>query len=338
MNLDRLPKFLFDKLIDVDKNFHKKSIIVKTKNTFNLNIENIDSVINLEKINNFRRINKFHEHVNEILRLNGIYCCCAETLNQRKNRKKQNKNFIIKPILLFFDFIYKRVLPKLPIIKKFYFSITRGYNRVMSKTEIIGRLISCGFEISNIVQSEGLTYIISKKIDKPNFDMNASYGPLFKMKRIGKNGKIISVYKFRTMHPYSEYTQSKLIEENKLDQGGKIFNDYRITSYGKFMRKYWIDELPMIINFIKGDLKIFGVRPLSRDYYSRYPKDLQVLRVKTVPGLIPPFYYDLPSTFEEICDSERKYLNSYFDKPYITDIKYFFVALWNIIVKRKRSR
>ena len=78
--------------------------------------------------------------------------------------------------------------------------------------------------------------------------MSHSYGPIFKMKRVGKDGNIISVYKFRTMSPYSEYTQKKIIDDNKLDTSGKIKNDYRITFYGKFLRRYRIDEFPMIIN------------------------------------------------------------------------------------------
>ena len=208
----------------------------------------------------------------------------------------------------------------------------------MSKSEIMGRLVSCGFKIIDITEFDGLTYIISKRIRAPYFDMAPSYGPIFNMKRVGKGGQIISVYKFRTMSPYSEYIQSIMIEDNKLDLGGKIKDDFRITFYGKFLRKYWIDELPMIINWFKRDLKIVGVRPLSEDYYSRYPADLQELRIKTKPGLVPPYYVDLPVTFEEICDSERNYLMQYFESPLKTDLVYFLKAVWNILIKRNRSR
>jgi lipopolysaccharide/colanic/teichoic acid biosynthesis glycosyltransferase len=208
----------------------------------------------------------------------------------------------------------------------------------MTKTEIMGRLVSCGFETLEIIEHKNLSYIISKKVRSPYYDMNPSYGPIFKMKRVGFKGNIISVYKFRTMSPYSEYVQKKVIEENLLDEGGKVKDDYRITFYGKFLRKYWIDELPMIINWLKRDLKIVGVRPLSEDYYSRYPVDLKELRIKTKPGLVPPYYVDLPVTFEEICNSERNYLIQYFKSPYKTDIVYFFKSAWNILIKRKRSR
>ena len=129
-----------------------------------------------------------------------------------------------------------------------------------------------------------------------------------------------------------------MIKKNRLAKGGKIKDDDRITFYGKFLRKYWIDEFPMIINFIKGELKLVGVRPLSQDYFSRYPKDLRELRIKTKPGLIPPYYADLPITFDEICESERIYLNLYFKNHFKTDFIYFFKAVSNILLKRKRSR
>ena len=208
----------------------------------------------------------------------------------------------------------------------------------MTKTEILGRLVSCGFDVLKVFEHKGLTYIISKKIRAPYFDMDPSYGPIFKMKRMGYQGKIISVYKFRTMSPYSEYIQKKVIEENLLDKGGKVKNDYRITFYGKFIRKYWIDELPMIINWLKRDLKIVGVRPLSEDYFSRYPADLKEMRIKTKPGLVPPYYVDLPVTFEEICDSERNYLMHYFKSPFKTDLVYLFKAVYNIFIKGNRSQ
>jgi lipopolysaccharide/colanic/teichoic acid biosynthesis glycosyltransferase len=321
------------------KNLSNNFLIVDTRKVFNL-VSNkpIDLLINYEKTNNIKKINKFHETVNQILPLKGIYISCVESSDQRKARKSSKYIFLFSPILLFTDFIYKRVVPKLPIIKQIYFALTEGKNRVMSETEILGRLVSCGFEINKIYNHKGLTFIFSTKIREPYYDMNPSYGPIFKMRRIGYKGKIISVYKFRTMSPYSEYIQSAIIKKNRLDKTGKINDDYRITFYGKFLRKYWIDELPMIINWLKRDLKIVGVRPLSEDYFSRYPEDLKELRIKTKPGLVPPYYVDLPVTFEEICDSERNYLIQYFKSPYKTDLVYFFKSAWNILIKRKRSR
>lgn len=334
----KIPRFLFeafDELINLNE---KNVIVCKTTNSFNLGQNSeIDIIVNLEQVNNIRRINKFHENVNNLIVDNGLYISCAETGIQRNYRLRRKHFILLSPFFTFIDFIYKRVIPKMPIIKKLYFAITRGHNRVMSETEILGRLVSCGFSIYKTINHDGLTYILSHKVREPYYDMNPSYGPIFKMKRIGYNGKIISVYKFRTMSPYSEYIQKRITDNNKLSDSGKIRNDYRITVYGKFLRKYWIDEFPMIINWFKRELKIVGVRPLSKDYFSRYPDDLKKLRIKTKPGLIPPYYVDLPVSFDEICDSERNYLNKFFKNPIKTDLIYFFSAFWNIFIRRKRS-
>tara|TARA_B100000575_G_scaffold27000_1_gene18205 strand:- start:12894 stop:13919 length:1026 start_codon:yes stop_codon:yes gene_type:complete len=321
----------------LEKKF-KNRLIINTSKIFNIaKSQKVDFIVNYEKVNNIIKINKFHEMVNEKLPINGIYISCAESIVQRSKRKWKKNLLLLAPIFSFWDFLFKRVMPKLPIMKKIYFTLTQGKNRVMTETEIVGRLVSCGFEVNNILYYNNLTYVFSKKIRAPHFDMDPSYGPIFKMKRVGYDNKIISVYKFRTMSPYSEYVQSEIINKNKLSKSGKINNDYRVTFYGKFLRKYWIDEFPMIINWFKRDLKLVGVRPLSEDYFKRYPKDLQKLRVKTKPGLIPPYYVDLPVTFDEICDSERRYLDLYLKNPFKTDFRYFFKALYNILIKRRRS-
>jgi len=139
------------------------------------------------------------------------------------------------------------------------------------------------------------------------------------------------------MHPYSEYLQDYMYKRNGLREGGKFENDFRVTGWGKFMRKHWLDELPMIYNWIKGDLQLFGVRPLSAHYLSLYSNDLQEMRKKVKPGLIPPFYADLPKTFTEICESERRYIQAYIGNPIKTQWVYFGKAFYNIALKGVRS-
>jgi lipopolysaccharide/colanic/teichoic acid biosynthesis glycosyltransferase len=327
----------------IDKNcsndFISQSILLKTSNKFNIEVldRKEKCIINLSRLNNVRRVNKFIEAVNQKLVMGGVYIGCAETIADRKEKLFRKYPWIILMIIHPLDFIYKRVIPKLPLIKRAYFAITNGHNRLMSKAEILGRLISCGFKIENIQTISGRMYFSARKINKPTFDMDVSYGPIFKMRRIGKNKNKINVYKLRTMHPYAEYLQDFIINENKLQDSGKIANDYRITSWGRVFRKMWIDELPMLINWVKGDLKLFGVRPLSQSYFNRYPIHLQELRTKTKPGLVPPYYADLPKSWEEIIDSEERYLNAYLKHPFSTDVKYFFKACYNIIIKGKRS-
>ena len=126
------------------------------------------------------------------------------------------------------------------------------------------------------------------------------------------------------MHPYSEYLQEYVFTKNNLQEGGKFKDDFRVTVWGKLFRKLWIDELPMFVNFFKGQMKLVGVRPLSSHYFSLYPRDVLRLRTKVKPGLIPPFYADLPETLPEIIESERVYLELCLKHPIVTDFKYFF--------------
>jgi len=104
------------------------------------------------------------------------------------------------------------------------------------------------------------------------------------------------------------------------------------------MRRTWLDELPMLYNWIRGELNLVGVRPLSYQYFDLYPRDLQKLRKSVKPGLVPPFYADMPKTFDEICESEKRYIQAYLTHPVRTQWGYFWKAVYNIVLKGARSR
>lgn len=320
--------------------FSDNTLLISTGNVFNIkNIEPMEySVIaNISKVNSIHRINKFFEAVNEKLDYDGVYIGRAQTIAERKKTIYSRYPRPFSDIRYFFDFCYKRVMPKIAGFKQLYFLINKGRRRVLSRSEVLGRLCSCGFSIIEEVEINNELFFAVKKTSKPAFDMNPSYGPIFKMKRIGKGGKTIYVYKVRTMHPYSEYLQEYIFSRNALEEGGKFKDDFRISTLGKIMRKFWIDELPMLVNMLKGELKLVGVRPISRHYLSLYTPELQERRLKFKPGLIPPFYYDMPKSLEEIQQSELNYMNQYEKHPLRTDIKYFFGAMTNILIKRARS-
>ncbi|MCH7974018.1 MAG: sugar transferase [Bacteroidetes bacterium] len=318
----------------------KDSLIIRSSDIYNIQVldnNKLKLFINLQEINNIRRINEYLIELNKKVCQGGIVIGKFEPIKFRYKHFLQKYPKYLAQVLYFFDFFWKRVLPKIPILKKIYFFLTRGKKRAISLSEGLGRLFYCGFEVINLKVIDNFIFFIIKKVKSPSKNTNPSYGPLFKMNRIGKNGKIIKVYKFRTMHPYSEYLQKFTFDMNKLEKGGKIKDDFRITTWGKILRKFWLDELPMLYNFIKGDLKLVGVRPLSKHYFSLYPEDVQRLRLNCKPGLIPPFYADLPKTFEEIIDSEVKYIHSYKKNHFSTDLRYFFLASYNILIKRVRS-
>ena len=309
----------------------EKSEIVAEKDSL------LELIVREKRINDIRFLNKYFEQVNKTLKNGGIFKGNVETYQVRNSRLLKKFPTPINIIYLFFDTLLVRISPKLLITKHLYFNITKGKGRVLSKAETYGRFYSCGFELVKEEYLNNKIYFTFKKVKEPLYPKNPSYGFLIKLKRVGKDGKFIKVYKLRTMNPYSEYLQEYVFQKNKLKDGGKIKDDFRISPEGKILRKFWIDELPMIFNLLKGEMKLFGVRPLSQHYFSLYTNELQELRVKTKPGLIPPFYADMPVTLEEIIASEIKYLNAYEKKPLRTDIFYFLKALNNIVIKRKRS-
>ncbi|MEG8947233.1 sugar transferase [Rosettibacter firmus] len=340
--LKRFPEvfnFINDTLNLALFNF-RKCIMHRSSDMYNVEVlpENaLEMYVNLHEINDMRRINKYFIQVNSKLKDGGVFIGNVEPNNLRRKRFLFNYPYYLAVIFYFIDFIWHRVFPKLPAFKHFYFAITKGKHRAISLSETLGRLYYCGFEVIAIKEINNLIYFIAKKIKEPLSDDSPSYGPLIKLKRVGKDGNIIKVYKFRTMYPYSEYLQRFIFEKANLQEGGKFKDDFRITSWGKVLRKLWLDELPMFINYFKGELKIVGVRPLSLQYFYLYDEELRNRRIKYKPGLVPPFYYDLPKTLDEIMASERKYLDSYDKHPIITDIRYFIVSAYNILIRKARS-
>ncbi len=317
-----------------------ETLVVSTTNEFNIinNRNSFNSIINLSKINNIRYINKFFEKVNSKLVNGNTFIVCFETIKARKERHRLGNIPVVRNLWFAVEFVFLRVFPKMWGFKKIYFLLTRGRNRLLSKAEVMGRLVSCGFKIEASQSIDGITYVITKKTMEPEFNMHVSYGPLFKMQRMGKNGKMIGVYKFRTMHPYAEYLQDYVLNLNGYSESGKPKDDFRLTPWGRFLRRYWLDELPQLINVLKGELKLVGVRPISERYFQDIPNDLQELRVKFKPGCIPPYVaLDRKSNVESVLQSEREYLVEKLKNPYTTDCKYFLNAIFNIVFKRKRS-
>lgn len=107
---------------------------------------------------------------------------------------------------------------------------------------------------------------------------------IFAQKRVGRNGKLFTMYKFRSMCPDAEEQLGELLDKNELKGAMfKIKEDPRITEFGKFIRRTSLDELPQLINVIKGDMSLIGPRPpLQREVAEYTQFDMQRLLVK--PG------------------------------------------------------
>ena len=87
-------------------------------------------------------------------------------------------------------------------------------------------------------------------------------GAIFRQRRVGRDGKLFWLYKFRTMCPDAEEQLNELLSQNQMD--GPVFKikgDPRITRVGRFLRKTSLDELPQLLNVLRGDMSIVGPRP-----------------------------------------------------------------------------
>ena len=327
----------------------EKYITLYSSNTFTLrsselyNIQKLrnyryDTLVNFMPLNHIRGVNKLFATVNDKLPDDGLWVCCYEPQSVTKRNILMRYPKVISWSYYIAFFLYKRVLPKLFMTSRFYFDITEGKNRVLSKAEVLGRLCYCGFDIVDERKIGDLNYVIARRKFRPQVIERRVYGLFVKLNRIGKNGRTFKFYKLRTMHPYSEFLQEYIYNRYSLQKGGKFNHDIRVTTLGRIARKYWLDELPMIINLLKGDIKLVGVRPISQHYFSLYSKELQEERVRHKPGLLPPFYADMPKTLEEIEASEMRYLSMCDSKGTLyTDFIYFWRIVYTIIFKRARS-
>ena len=118
----------------------------------------------------------------------------------------------------------------------------------------------------------------------------SSRGPIFFLQeRIGKNNKIFKCIKFRTMHPEADDILKNLLNRNdylkkEFEENHKLKNDPRITTFGKFLRKTSLDELPQLINVIRMEMSIVGPRPIVYLEKIKYGKDFAKI-ISIRPGI-----------------------------------------------------
>ena len=148
--------------------------------------------------------------------------------------------------------------------------------------------------------------------------------PIFVQKRVGKDGKVFNFYKFRSMVPNAESMLGTLLDKNEMS--GPVFKikeDPRITRIGKFIRSCSIDELPQLVNILKGDMSFVGPRPAIVREVEQYT-DREKQRLCIMPGLtcywqIQPKRNDL--SFEQWLDLDLKYIK---ERNFWLDIKIIF--------------
>ncbi|MBN1789429.1 MAG: sugar transferase [Bacteroidales bacterium] len=321
------------------KTLHQSIILSTDTSSFaeEVDFNNVQSIVNLRRVNYTQQINELFRAVNKLLPDRGIYIGRVETYNDRKKLIFKQAGRHLGQLLWYVDFLIHRVVPRLRMFEKLYHYLTKSQFHAISNTEILGRLVYCGFDIVDIREIDGLSYFVARKVKEPMKKGNPSNYLIVKLNRVGKNGKMVGVYKFRTMHPYSEFLQEYWIRKYGYNDKGKPANDFRVTRWGSFMRKLWLDEVPQIINVIRGEMKLVGLRPISMVRFQEFPEDMQRERIKYKPGCFPPYVaLNMPDDKGNI-EAERIYIRDLQKHPYITDLRYLLKAVYNIAANKIRS-
>ena len=207
-----------------------------------------------------------------------------------------------------------------------------GYERLTNKRTIyryIKRIIDVVLASIALVVLSPIFLIIALAIKLE------SKGPVFfKHTRIGKDGKIIKLYKFRSMVTNAEELIKAFTPEQMKEykENYKLTNDPRITKVGKFLRKTSLDELPQLLNIIKGDLTIIGPRPVIAEELKKYGTNTEKF-LSVTPGLTGYWAANGRSctTYEQRMQMELYYIDNLSLKM---DVKVFFKTI-EAVIKRE---
>lgn len=157
---------------------------------------------------------------------------------------------------------------------------------------------------------------------------------IFTQNRVGLRGRRFKLYKFRSMRTPSDpkYVSIDNMQSDREGVCAKLFNDPRITKLGAFIRKFSIDELPQLINVVKGDMLLIGPRPAlpkETDVYS----DKALGRLSAEPGLTGLWQVSgrADTTFEEQIDLDLRYVK---ERGILADLKILLQTIPAVITGR----
>lgn len=137
---------------------------------------------------------------------------------------------------------------------------------------------------------------------------------IFRQARVGRNGRLFTLYKFRTMQAWAEERQAELLKHNEMKgHMFKIRDDPRITPLGRVLRRLYIDELPQFWNVFKGEMSLVGTRPPTPSEVACYePHHQRRLSMKPgITGLWQLYGNDEVTDFEEVVELDCKYIDSW---------------------------
>ena len=158
----------------------------------------------------------------------------------------------------------------------------------------------------------------------PFIRLQSKASVIFTQERIGRNGRVFKMYKFRSMYADAEERKKELMDKNEMN--GLMFkmdNDPRVTPIGRFLRKTSLDEFPQFYNILKGDMSLVGTRPPTLDEFKDYTY-YHKKRLSFRPGLTGMWQVsgrnDI-TDFEEIVKLDIEYID---DWSLLLDLKILF--------------
>lgn len=162
-----------------------------------------------------------------------------------------------------------------------------------------------------------------------------SRGPVFfTQTRVGENGRHFTCYKIRSMYLATDprYVDPATLSSDRDGVCKKFFNDPRITKVGKVIRKLSIDELPQLLNVVKGDMMLIGPRPHLMTEYQQYDRNI-LPRLYCKPGITGLWQVSgrADTTFEEQLDLDKKYVK---EQSWMLDLKILLLTIPTVITGR----
>lgn len=302
------------------------------------------------RINDVLRLNQYLQFCTEHTSMGGYFIIRYLPLENFAHNLKRRYKGLLYWMVFVPHFIWYRAIPKIPLLEKLYFtrvlywldkihlSAVKKRNRALAKAEVWGRLSFWGMKVLAESKGDDELYIIAQRVSQPVQNKIPSFYMIAALEKVGLDGEIIRTHKIRTMFPFSEFLQKRIFEDHGLAATGKFADDFRLTEYGRFLRKYWLDELPQIFDWLRGDVKLVGMRATSPHFLSLYPKKLYDLYVQIKPGLIPPIFDENTNGFDQIVQVELTYLQSYWERPFRTDVRYFMKTFTDIVFRGIRSK
>jgi exopolysaccharide biosynthesis polyprenyl glycosylphosphotransferase len=308
----------------------------KEMNKYNCINIHIIGYVHIKKINNYNNIPYLGslKNMKEIIYTNAIdelvvtRPICYDPLLKNSLSFCENMGLIVT-MILDLECKYSQIkkaqvamVGTLPVLKFHIVSLNESELFIKRVMDIIGALIGMIF------------FLIALVVITPLIKLESSGPVLFKQKRVGKNGRIFNMFKFRSMVYNAEELKCTLLNDNELSGNMfKINNDPRITKVGNFIRKTSIDELPQFWNVLKGDMSLVGTRPPTIDEFNNYSIH-HYKRLAIPPGITGNWQVNGRNNitdFEQVVMLDTEYINNW---SILKDIKIIFKTIVVVFMRR----